>query len=73
MQAMSGSGGMQMMMASDAGPTDMVNDAGGGGGPGSPAQMLPAIDDCWLPDAEGRRYASELRIVVLDPERWRPT
>ncbi len=26
----------------------------------------------WLADAQGNRYASELRIVTLNPESWRP-
>ncbi|HEY0601690.1 MAG TPA: lantibiotic dehydratase [Herpetosiphonaceae bacterium] len=29
-------------------------------------EMLPRLDQAWLPDAEGRRYTSELRIVALD-------
>ena len=37
------------------------------------SEMLPVIDDCWLADAEGRTYTSELRIVTLDPEPWRPS
>jgi hypothetical protein len=35
-------------------------------------EMLPAVDECWLEDAEGRRYASELRVVAVDAESWRP-
>jgi hypothetical protein len=37
--------------------------------PGQPArftEMLPAPDDCWLADADGRRYTSELRLVAVD-------
>lgn len=30
------------------------------------SEMLPSIDEVWLPDSEGRRYSSELRIVALD-------
>jgi hypothetical protein len=30
------------------------------------SEMLPAQEDLWLLDAEGRRYTSELRMVVLD-------
>ncbi|HEX8556617.1 MAG TPA: lantibiotic dehydratase [Pyrinomonadaceae bacterium] len=30
------------------------------------SEMLPAQEDLWLPDAEGRRYTSELRMVTLD-------
>lgn len=35
-------------------------------------EMLPAIDHVWLPDAAGRTYTSELRMVMVDPVRWRP-
>jgi hypothetical protein len=35
------------------------------------SEMLPAIDQTWLPDAAGRRYACELRLVAVDPEPWR--
>jgi hypothetical protein len=31
------------------------------------AEMLPTPDQIWLPDAEGQRYTSELRIVAVDP------
>lgn len=30
------------------------------------SEMLPTHRDCWLSDAEGRRFTSELRIVALD-------
>lgn len=30
------------------------------------SEMLPTQEDIWLSDAEGRRYTSELRMVVLD-------
>jgi hypothetical protein len=30
------------------------------------SEMLPTPDQCWLPDAEGQRYTSELRMVVVD-------
>jgi hypothetical protein len=30
------------------------------------SEMLPSIDEVWLPDSEGRRYASEFRIVAID-------
>lgn len=36
------------------------------------SEMLPAVDQTWLPDAEGHTYTSEFRIVVVDPEQWRP-
>jgi len=29
-------------------------------------EMLPTPEGAWLPDAEGRRYTSELRLVALD-------
>jgi hypothetical protein len=29
-------------------------------------EMLPAIDQTWLPDSEGQRYTCELRMVVVD-------
>lgn len=35
-------------------------------------EMMPALDDCWLRDGAGQAYASELRLVALDPEPWRP-
>ncbi|MCP2321508.1 hypothetical protein HDA40_000015 [Hamadaea flava] len=30
-------------------------------------EMLPTGEQAWLPDAHGRRYASELRLQLLDP------
>jgi hypothetical protein len=30
-------------------------------------EMLPGPDQFWLPDADGERYSSELRVVALDP------
>jgi hypothetical protein len=30
------------------------------------SEMLPTPDQAWLSDANGRRYTSELRLVVLD-------
>ncbi|WP_437933234.1 lantibiotic dehydratase [Sorangium sp. So ce341] len=36
------------------------------------AEMLPTLDETWLVDAEGRAYTSELRMVAVDPEPWRP-
>ena len=35
------------------------------------SEMLPGLAACWLPDAAGRRYTSELRLVATDPEPWR--
>jgi hypothetical protein len=34
------------------------------------SEMLPGFDGCWLPDAQGRRYTSELRMVAVDPQVW---
>jgi len=34
-------------------------------------EMLPRLEQAWLPDAAGRRYTSELRIVAVDPARGR--
>ena len=39
-------------------------------GPGTPviiSELLPGPELAWLPDAEGRRYYSELRIQLCDP------
>jgi hypothetical protein len=36
------------------------------------SEMLPTVDHAWLPDRHGARYTSELRIVAIDPELWRP-
>jgi len=39
------------------------------GGPAAPislSEMLPDPDHLWLPDVEGQRYTSELRMVALD-------
>ncbi len=30
-------------------------------------ELLPAPDQAWVPDAQGRRYFSELRLTVRDP------
>lgn len=32
-------------------------------------EMIPSLDEIWLPDAEGQRYTSEFRIVALDLSR----
>jgi Lantibiotic dehydratase, N terminus len=32
------------------------------------SEMLPAAEHAWVPDGAGRRYASELRLQVVDPE-----
>ena len=36
------------------------------------SEMLPAIDETWLADAEGRTYTAELRMAIVDPVAWRP-
>ena len=33
-------------------------------------EMLPNPGECWLTDAEGNRYSSELRLVAVDPTPW---
>ena len=30
-------------------------------------EMLPGFEECWLLDADGRRYTSELRLIFSDP------
>lgn len=35
----------------------------------SVSEMIPRLDQTWLPDAEGQRYTSELRIVAVDQAR----
>jgi hypothetical protein len=40
--------------------------AGGGGQDVKFSEMLPAPHEAWLPDHEGARYTSELRVVALD-------
>lgn len=36
-------------------------------GPLRLSEMLPAPEALWLPDAAGRRYTAELRLVAVDP------
>jgi hypothetical protein len=36
------------------------------------SEMLPTPEQCWLADAEGNRYTSELRLAALHPEPWYP-
>jgi polysaccharide pyruvyl transferase WcaK-like protein len=36
------------------------------------SEMLPTLEQAWLKDCNGDRYTSELRIVAVDPEPWRP-
>lgn len=33
-------------------------------------EMLPSPEQLWLPDANGERYTSELRLVALDKRLW---
>ncbi|SIR79179.1 thioesterase domain-containing protein [Micromonospora avicenniae] len=35
------------------------------------SEMLPTPDDAWVPDAQGRRYFSELRLQITDPMSYR--
>ncbi|HWU88114.1 MAG TPA: hypothetical protein VN253_12595, partial [Kofleriaceae bacterium] len=35
------------------------------------SEMLPAIDQMWLPDERGACTSCELRLVAVDPEPWR--
>ncbi|WP_431873283.1 lantibiotic dehydratase [Amycolatopsis sacchari] len=37
-------------------------------GPVTLTEMLPDLDGLWLPDAEGRRYTAELRLLAVRPE-----
>jgi hypothetical protein len=34
------------------------------------SEMLPAVDETWVVDANGAAYTSELRLAVVDPEPW---
>jgi len=43
--------------------------AGGDAVPVTVTEMLPNCGQVWTPDAAGRRYVSELRLQVRDPER----
>jgi len=36
------------------------------------SEMLPEPSSCWLRDATGHRYTSELRVAVCDPVAWSP-
>ncbi|MQA94588.1 MAG: lantibiotic dehydratase [Streptosporangiales bacterium] len=50
----------------------MLRSARDGHGDGVPVvitELLPAPEEAWLPDAQGRRYHSELRIQIRDPVR----
>lgn len=33
-------------------------------------EMLPTMEQLWLPDAQGQRYVCELRMVAVDPVPW---
>lgn len=41
----------------------------GDGVPVAFTELLPDLDESWLPDAQGRRYSCELRLQLCDPER----
>jgi hypothetical protein len=50
----------------------MLRNSAEGAAPGATVritEMLPTPEDCWLPDAAGNRYTSELRIVCVDRTR----
>ena len=34
------------------------------------SEMLPSLDQTWLPDAAGNRFTCEFRMAFLDPKRW---
>jgi len=33
-------------------------------------EMLPGPEGCWLQDADGHRYTSQLRVIAVDLTRW---
>jgi hypothetical protein len=35
-------------------------------------EMIPAVDEVWLSDAQGDRYTCELRVAIVDPLAWSP-
>jgi hypothetical protein len=39
---------------------------GGAGASITVSEMIPGLEQVWLPDASGGRYTSELRIVAVD-------
>jgi hypothetical protein len=43
-----------------------VRRAAGAAEPVVVSEMLPGPDELWLPDAAGRRYSAELRVVAVD-------
>lgn len=50
----------------------MLRNSAEGADPGATVritEMLPTPEDCWLPDAAGNRYTSELRLVCVDRTR----
>jgi len=34
------------------------------------SEMLPSVDEMWLPDSAGATYSCELRLVTVDPVAW---
>ncbi len=36
------------------------------------SEMLPRPEEAWLADAAGRHYVSEIRMIAVDPQAWRP-
>ncbi|MEV5569725.1 lantibiotic dehydratase [Spirillospora sp. NPDC052269] len=49
-----------------------ARDASGDGVPVTFTELLPGPEEAWVEDAEGRRYSSELRVQIVDPERPGP-
>lgn len=37
------------------------------------SEMLPTPEQCWLSDAEGNRYTSELRLAAVSAQTWQPS
>ncbi|GAA4638916.1 lantibiotic dehydratase [Actinoallomurus vinaceus] len=46
-----------------------ARDSSGDDVPVTFTELLPGPEEAWLEDAQGRRYLSELRIQICDPER----
>lgn len=47
-------------------PAGRLRRAAGSPEPVVVSEMLPGPDELWLPDAAGRRYGAELRVVAVD-------
>jgi hypothetical protein len=46
-----------------------MEEAGPEAPPVSISEMIPRLDQAWLPDADGEHYTSELRIIAVDQAR----